>query len=237
MFNKDGTGCTLDTQQVVTIPANVISEYNAIKNSPVSYQKFVLTNSPPAGQTHWTRKGFIALLWILMVSECNLGGDEAAYCSSPGLTALRHTNRAANSVWTGAVPFVLAGLWALAEPGQSSSPPSCCFVPAHRTVLHWERAALPKTTLPPSHLPHTPYREPLLNTDAATRLQPNPTPPPPHLHSHTKMHTHTPPQELATVCVSACKHTPAQTHYHSTFFFSNTQHPSVHAWTDTHTRT
>lgn len=63
---------------------------------------------------------------------------------------------------------ILAHLWAPAEPGQSSGPPSCRFVPVHRTIPFWERPALPKTitALPPSHLSHTR----LLNTDAATPM-------------------------------------------------------------------
>lgn len=96
----------------------------------------------PPGQTDV----FIALLWILTVTEWDLG-DKATYCSGQGLPVLQQTNRAANSlVWTGAVPCVLAGLGALSGRGwlgQSSRPLLRGFVPAHRSVLLWGNGCPP----------------------------------------------------------------------------------------------
>lgn len=98
----------------------------------------------------------------------------------------------------------LADLRAVARQGQSSRLPSSRFVPAHRTVLLWGRFTPPTATLLSSHLPHSPPRKQLLNTDAVPHYIP------PTLTPTRENHTRT----LRGTCEHACKDTHAQSHYH-----------------------
>lgn len=78
-------------------------------------------------RTDWTREVLIALL----LNEKAVGGDVVAYCFSHGLTAVRHTNRTANS------PLHIGRSAGCGQAGAIKPPPvePLCSSPSHRSAL------------------------------------------------------------------------------------------------------